>query len=282
MQLLNENNTIHSTLPETNPKPQPGHVISLEGVCGVGKTHFCKFLNENFGSHLSSEMRSKHANSLGLMNGQLQKSSALSMMISHGVNIYLETPCPIALEAFYANPKEQAFTFQAMQQAKCLETFLIGSHMAKTTGALSILDRSFLGNWCFEDLQYQSGYMSEEQHRYYQTLNAAFVTHNRYPNLIVLLDANINECVTRLDYRRTKTNESIPDTDYLRKLYSTHDKIIGYGDQQEINYSPEGSFVAKIPKIVLTIDKDVKPGETSTRNSVNLLRAIISKLDTIR
>lgn len=222
---------------------QRGAVISLNGLCGSGKSAFIDWVERNFGKSIGDTKRDTNARRIfghtAIDNRKFDDSYAMGAILRGNLYVYKETPSVIVRENFYANPPDWAWYFQNVQQRKCLEFMIEAQHYAQYEGAICWIDRDLYGNACFELKHSETGVIPPELHATYKTLNDSIFAEFS-PDVTLLLDAPVEVCYERLEMRRKTSHESIPDCNYLRELRVAHDKILGYGDDSVIQYHRDG------------------------------------------
>jgi deoxyadenosine/deoxycytidine kinase len=136
------------------------------------------------------------------------------------IPIFYELGTPVTqiiLDNFYNDQNRWSFTSQTH--------FLINRFQMikdiENKGANGILDRSIYGDSIFAEVQYEAGYMREEEFFTYKSLLESFLANIKPPQLLIYLDCDVATALTRIKQRNRECEQDI-SSEYLTKLNSKY------------------------------------------------------------
>lgn len=147
------------------------------------------------------------------------------------IPIFYEMGTPVTqsiLDRFYKDQSRWSFTSQThflinrFQMIKDIEVTSTG-----------IMDRSIYGDGIFAEVQYEAGFMIEEEFAVYKSLLENFVKHIKPPQLLIYLDCDINVALDRIKTRNRGCEQDI-SSQYLEQI---NDKYLTWYDAY--NLSPK-------------------------------------------
>lgn len=176
-------------------------VIIVEGLIGSGKTTLTRELSQALGE-----------NTLTLFEPDEKENG----------NPYLGD--------YYADPARWAFVLQVHQlQARFRMHNLAQWHVLQGRGH-AVLDRSYMGDTAFAQLQLESGLMSKREYATYSSIYQAMTASVMLPRVCVRVQASPETCSQRVTKRmQTETGRSCESgisLDYLRGLDRAIDYVV--------------------------------------------------------
>lgn len=169
-----------------------GVVIVIEGLPGSGKTTLCEQFNK----------------------------------LHPQVHILKEWVDTKILAEYLANPQAKAAEFQMRAQRETYTRFVRAVELAKQ-GGLVLLDRGFIGNRCFAELQFEIGWIDLESMTKYRQLCDSFKNIDtegvRVKTLRLVCDIDV--LMERIR-KRNRNGESVYTEEYLTKLDRKHDELL--------------------------------------------------------
>lgn len=244
---------------------QRGYVLSIDAICGAGKSTLCRFIDQHFGSgarDVDDDERRRRLVSLlehgyisdrplawsssdlvgaGVLPPEGTRGHAIAQMLIGGrVKVVVETPNKVLLEKFYAEPDRYAWFLQNITQKGCAEVHLNARIDSEANDTLVLIDRSAIGNAAFAHLNHQINpkRITEEHLKHFDDFTKNHIL-NEFPcDTFVVLNMPLATCVKRLEQRSKKTGESIPDVSYLTALELMHDAFMRYGVPEQFPYAP--------------------------------------------
>jgi len=192
--------------------------VSIEGNIAAGKSTFLEILAEEMNILAVLEPVSKW---------QEIKSS------SSGLNL---------LDIFYKDPKRYSYLFQTFAFLSRMQSqlhpyeilekdtnnkkmFLTNTKTEKAETVI-VFERSVLSDrYCFAKNCFETGIMSEVEHKVYETFHTFLVEEFKMLRLngIIYLRTNPETCVERLK-KRNRSEEKDVDKDYLETLHKKHEE----------------------------------------------------------
>lgn len=170
-----------------------GKVIIVEGIIGAGKTSFSKEL----------------AQMLGDETLYLQEPDE-----ENDANPYLKD--------FYGDQARWAYTMQTHLLQERFKMHLHAQWHAMTTGAYSVLDRSYFGDTAFARLQLSTGAMTQREFDTYQSIYHAMTSSVLLPTVCIHLLVSPSVAQKRIQRRMEtqtgRTCENVIDIEYLEAL----------------------------------------------------------------
>ena len=163
-----------------------GHVIVLEGLIGVGKT--------TLGFSLE-----KYLNELGLKT-----------------KFYPEFKNKALLNQYITNMDKYAYVFQTVMLMARINIYRQAYHFA-STGGISIIDRSLLGDYTFAKMQYNQDRFTIYEWEVYRNLIPKDLPE---PNCIVMLKCKPEIAFNRMKKRGNKSEVSGYTLKYFKELSS--------------------------------------------------------------
>jgi len=164
--------------------------IILEGLIGIGKSHFAKELTEVLGSD--------------------------TLYFDEPTNENKENPY---LDDYYKDPKRWAYTMQTHLLQRRYRAHLESQWHVMNGKGHAVMDRSFYGDVVFANVQKEDGFMTATEYDSYLDLYHCMTANVLYPNVCIILDAPLDTIVERIKVRNRSCECSIP-IDYLSKLQS--------------------------------------------------------------
>lgn len=245
-----------------------GFVLSIDAICGAGKSTLCRFIDQHFGSgsadvdnderqrRLVSLLQDHHISERPLAWSKSDllapASSALpepgtpghaiaQMLIGGRVKVIVETPNKNLLEMFYAEPDRYAWLLQNITQKGCAEVHLNAHIEAERSDALILIDRSAIGNAAFAHLNHKinPNRITEKHLEHFDDFTKNHILNEFPSDMFVLLNMPLETCIKRLKQRSIKTGESIPDAAYLAQLEEQHDLFMAYEQGGAFPYAPQ-------------------------------------------
>lgn len=247
-----------------------GFVLSVDAICGAGKSTLCNFINAHFGAgaadQTSHERRRRlvellttgaiSERALGASDSTLVSSDACAavlpdantpagaianMLIEGRVQCIVESPNKYLLELFYGQPDDYAWYLQNVTQKSCAEVHLAAHMESRANDRLVLIDRSAIGNAAFAHLNHaiNPARITALNIQHFDDFTQTCILDKFPSDLFVLLSMPIETCERRLKRRREITRESIPDRAYLEQLERHHDALMAYGADDAFPYAPE-------------------------------------------
>lgn len=182
-----------------------GKVVAVEGLVGAGKTTFCKILT-------------------GLL---------LDREFTSDCTLYEEIVNESFLDLMLRMPEMYSFAFQMSMVADRLRC-----SMSASNAGVTILDRSYYGDYAFEIMNKEKGYISPEEHKVYmETMKMA---RKHKVSYILYLDVDPVTAHARVT-KRSRCNEVTSyDSDYYRDLRSAYELALKLAEE-------DGVKVIRIP-----------------------------------
>lgn len=199
--------------------------ICVEGLIGSGKTTLCKEL-------------AKHEE-------VFCPSPLVQFEPAEGENPYLE--------AYYSDPKANAFKMQIFLLAKRYRAHLAAQSLALAGTCSVIADRSYFGDRCFAEVLLEDGYFSAADFQTYLTLHKDMQRNILYPTAFVYLRTPISLAMERISRRMIEIAgrkcECAISLKYMTKLDRQIDRMMNsmrlYCPVLEV--SPLDAFGEEIP-----------------------------------
>lgn len=161
------------------------------------------------------------------------------------------------LDAFYENPKENAYKFQTFTYITRVEA-LQNAYKGNPNADIYILERSvYSDRYFFVDMLIKDGTMTELEAKLYEKWWKLWkCVVPLFPSKFIYLKPSIDECMLRLKKRNRKCEEGIP-RDYQLRLQERHDDffkdgVVTIGKRQ-------------IPTMILETDEDFREEETARK-----------------
>lgn len=161
--------------------------------------------------------------------------STLSNLLSgrEGVTLF---PEPVDsnpyLSCFYREPQKYGFPMQVFLMHARYKQALEANSYKKC-----IMDMSIYGTDIFEQIMYESGDISENDHQTYKDLSTSLQKLLPPPKLVVYLQCSPDVAISRI-IKRNRTSELQASIDYWFKLYNAYENwYLSYnlGDKMLIN-----------------------------------------------
>lgn len=182
-----------------------GHVITIEGIVGAGKSTFGKSLEKLF-------------NSAGLR----------AKFFPEYKNIPL-------LDQYITDMKKYAYSFQLVMLMKRIETYRI-AHEFASQGGISIIDRSLVGDITFARMQVAKGNISPQEFLIYENVIRSEEIFE--PDITVYLEASTDTVLKRIKERGIESEINGYSREYLDTLKENYEIVLsGIDNVVHIDYN---------------------------------------------
>lgn len=128
------------------------------------------------------------------------------------------------LGRFYADPKRWGFTFQMHALQARFRQHTLASQLT-ANGIDVVQDRTIFADGCFGMTVFEDGNMDAEEWGIYEDTFGCMKRELRYPDVIVYLRTDPQNCFDRMR-RRARTEEAGVPLDYLRRIHDKHEMLI--------------------------------------------------------
>lgn len=220
-----------------NAPHQRGHIVSLEGNIGAGKSTFLKILSQHLAAQFVFEPHEKWQNVAG-------------------ENL---------LERFYKDKERWAYTFQTYA---FITRVLHQQEKAKENPTqLQILERSvYSDRYCFAKLLYESGALTKFEWKLYVEWFSWLVDgFTEKPSAFIYLRTSPEVCYERLKKRNRHEEAQVP-LEYLVALHKAHEAWLIENSFSEMD---------KVPVLILDMDQEFESNVHIQQKHVEKIREFL-------
>lgn len=127
------------------------------------------------------------------------------------------------LSLYYEDPSRWAFAMQCNLLCERFAMFQKAQWLSQS-GTDVCIDRSFYGDYAFALVQYQDGYMTEQEFQSYRKMHILHQRYLMFPDLILRLNCSISTTMARINNRARGCESGIQQS-YIEHLDAAYDKL---------------------------------------------------------